>query len=245
MTFAPPAHVIAAAIEAARMSPCDKSKRGAVIFEPTGAQLRKLLGDRAHLALAEPIVSSGFNGRPGDVAAGSCGGGCRSVCRDVAVHAEVRAIRGSERIPLRGCEIVHAKVVDGELVAGGGPSCVACSKEILDAGLAAVWLYQTNGTDNYWVRYEADVFHGLSLEAHGIPTALGVRSERLDAYVFASAVAQALSLRLSPAELDNFLAALDERLRQSCSERDQVKRVDVIFKIRQVCADTRGRNRAG
>lgn len=159
----PPAHVIRAAIEAACNSPCDKSKRGAAVFER---------------GIAGRLVATGWNGRPGDPPLSSCGGACRSVCRDVAVHAEERAIIDALRVrPVAGLELVHVKVVGGELVAGGGPSCSTCSRTILDTGIAAVWLYEELGAPGEtvavewaWRRYHAHDFHELSLRANKLET---------------------------------------------------------------------------
>lgn len=127
----PPVAMIAAAVAVARRSPCAKSKRGAVVFD----------------RLSHYVLGSGFNGRPGDLADGNCGGACRSICGHVAVHAEQRAVRAAIQLTPQlygklssGLDLVHAKVVDGHLVAGGGPSCLPCSKEMLDAGVAGVWL---------------------------------------------------------------------------------------------------------
>jgi hypothetical protein len=59
----------------------------------------------------------------------------------------------------QGCDMLHVKTVDGELVPSGGPSCVQCSKLALAAGIAGVWLFHEDG----WRRYGAVEFHELSL----------------------------------------------------------------------------------
>src|SRR5690606_27080970 len=54
---------------------------------------------------------------------------------------------------LQGFQILHAKVIDGELAAGGGPSCWQCSRLVLAVGLDGVWLYEARppeGQDEEW-----------------------------------------------------------------------------------------------
>ena len=164
----PPANIIDAAIRAALWSPCEKSKRGAVVFYMYST------GDRGMK------IATGFNGPPGAIA---CTGtdACRAVCGRACVHAESRAIRAAcERAKpqdgspaLEGLEILHAKIVAGELVAGGPPSCWQCSREILDAGLGSVWLYELDVEapasaaihgKGVWRRYSAAEFHAVTWE---------------------------------------------------------------------------------
>ena len=134
------------AIAAANQSPC-RSKRGAVVF-------------------ADRIISVGFNSPPPRF---SCDGSeqCKATCRKTAVHAEQRAILNAPRSELRGCSILHVKTVDGLLVPSGPPSCLECSKLILEAGIEYVWLFHEDG----WRRYGAEEFHRLTLEHHqiGVP----------------------------------------------------------------------------
>lgn len=209
----PPQDMIQLAIEAAGRSPCMKSKRGVVIFGPLGFSHRS----------KSYFVADGFNGMPHGY---SCDGSdtCRSACSKRCLHAEDRAIRNAlgeeSRSHLHGCEAVHVKVVDGELVWGGGPSCWQCSRTVIDVGLEAFWLYERarkNGSCPYsdpesgracnycdgiwcmnhpelvgyvddpacsctladrhtglppvqahWVRYTADEFHRVTLEANGL-----------------------------------------------------------------------------
>jgi deoxycytidylate deaminase len=133
----PPKHIVEFAIEAANLSPC-RSKRGAAIFH------------------GECILSTGFNHKPNGF---TCDGseGCKSLCRNDAVHAEQAAIIGAGR-RFSLAEMLHVKTVDGKLVSSGPPSCLQCSKLILEAGIAAMWLYHEDG----WKRYDAHTFHLLS-----------------------------------------------------------------------------------
>lgn len=136
----PPQRFIDTAIELSTCSPC-RSKRGVVIF-------------RENLRIA-----SGYNFKPFGF---GCDGteACKATCGDEAVHAEQMALlRGG--LHVQGCDLLHVKSVDGQLVPSGGPSCVQCSKLALVAGVAAVWLYRAHG----WQRYEAAEFHRLSLAA--------------------------------------------------------------------------------
>lgn len=130
---APPDFAIRAAVESGRRSPCADSKRGVAAFS----------GKR--------VIATGFNAQPSPF---SCTGSaaCRAACSKLCEHAEQVAIRSALLIEakrshlfnetLRGADLVHAKVVDGELVAGGGPSCWQCSRLVLAVRLDGVWLYQ-------------------------------------------------------------------------------------------------------
>lgn len=158
----PPLHTIAVAVEYARLSLCSKSKRGVVVFERDTGELH----------------GRGFNGLPGETA---CTGSsaCREFCGRRCVHAEVRAIRDAvghlayrDEWELHTCDAVHVKIDEhGDLVAGGGPSCWQCSREVLDVGLGGFWLYEDccPYMDARWVRYTAAEFHAATLQACGIP----------------------------------------------------------------------------
>jgi len=178
----PPTAAITAAIETARMSPCAKSKRGVVIFRRT-----KVNADSATDTV--DVFAAECNGPPGDVtctgdrlvAIGQVGvepsrSTCIAHCREVAVHAETRALRYAYRDytyeGAEGIELLHVKVdATGALVAGGSPSCSSCSREILDEGIPYVWLYQATSFDGgaRWVRYSASAFHHRTLRACGLP----------------------------------------------------------------------------
>lgn len=155
----PPPFLIKVAVEAARRSPCAKSKRGVVIAD------------------GELVLGIGCNAPPpGFVCEGS--DACRAACAKVAVHAEQSAllravgeIQHLERTSPRAVAplALHVKVVDNELVAGGGPSCVDCSKLLLAGGVMWVWLYEARPDGDAWVQYDAEEFHRLSLAAHRYP----------------------------------------------------------------------------
>lgn len=134
----PPPDIVAAALRAAAQSPC-RSKRGAAIFTNTR------------------LVVTGFNHRPD-----GCDGSalCKASCRVTAIHAEQDALLGVS-VLAEGADMLHVKSVDGALVPSGPPSCVQCSKALLHAGIANMWLYHADG----WKRYPAREFHWLSLAA--------------------------------------------------------------------------------
>lgn len=124
------------ATAAARCSPC-QSKRGVVVFLET-----------------YEIIGTGWN------AARDCDGGdaCRSTCSRVAVHAEQAALLSCDGDTV-DADMLHLKIVDGNLVPSGPPSCIECAKLALYAGIAGFWLYHEAG----WVRYAMREFYDLSL----------------------------------------------------------------------------------
>ena len=136
----PPERMIDKAISEAMRSPC-RSQRGVVIFD-------------------EGSVARGHNRRVDPPCDGSAE--CKATCRVTAIHAEQAALLKAG-LMAKGRDMLHVKVVDGQLVPSGGPSCVACSKLIVAAGIRYMWLFQADG----WRRYEAPEFHRLSV-AHSL-----------------------------------------------------------------------------
>lgn len=71
---------------------------------------------------------------------------CRRDCAKICSHAEQTAITtalvGRSGEYLSGLQLIHAKTVNGELVAGGGPSCWQCSRLVVEVELDGVWLYE-------------------------------------------------------------------------------------------------------
>ncbi len=139
------AQVAEVAVLAARQGPCAKSKRGVVLVSAY-----PLIGEARGL-----IQNSGFfNGPPAPfVCSGTAE--CAKACGQISVHAEARAVDW-----LRDCRrraaLVHVKI-DSEivdldkktLVAGGPPSCVTCSRAMLESGAVTdVFLYQANRSWN-------------------------------------------------------------------------------------------------
>jgi deoxycytidylate deaminase len=136
------------AVEKGAQSPCSKSKRGVVIWSSTDPRV---------------LVAGAHNGPPPGFA---CDGSdaCRKACGQRCVHAEQRALTCFTE----QTDLLHVKVVDGEAVPSGPPSCVACSKVILDRGIQRVWLLHETGLR----LYSAHDFHVQSLLHHELPLIL-------------------------------------------------------------------------
>jgi|SRR5579875_1056573 len=128
------AHAVAASLE----SPC-LSKRGVAIFAIGG------------------LIATGYNAPPAPWRC-SANADCKRTCRHTAIHAEMAALLEAGR-SARGAQMLHVKTVDGAPVPSGSPSCVACSKTILAAGIARMWLLHEDGLR----AYGAEEFHRLSL----------------------------------------------------------------------------------
>lgn len=144
------------AVEVAKLSPCCKSKRGVVIFNEAG------------------LIARGNNHPPSPWI---CDGSeaCRSACNQICVHAEQEALlllqlNVAEAIIASGLshfDLLHVKVVDGQAVSSGPPSCVQCSKLIAStAWIDRVWLLHEDGLRCY----DALDFHERSLQHHGLLT---------------------------------------------------------------------------
>lgn len=126
----PPSHVVEIARTTAMRGTCQKSKRGAVIFNSS-----------------ELPLAAAWNAPPSPF---KCDGSpaCRTACGKICVHAERGALDRLLIHPRLGLgyqetyDVLHVKVIGDVVVAGGPPSCVTCSREMLSAGIANVWLYE-------------------------------------------------------------------------------------------------------
>jgi|SRR3990172_2331792 len=167
--------ILRLAIETAKKSPCEKSKRGVVIWENEEAYYEE--------PMVRPIeLRTAFNGPPPGFA---CDGSsaCREACGKICVHAESRALLEvwDTFFPT---DILHVKVVGGAAVASGPPSCWQCSREILESGIKLVWLLhapeQILGQRGdapqvqeceygLLVPYSAYAFHEATLRFNGLP----------------------------------------------------------------------------
>ena len=137
----PPDEVVTLAVQSSLHSPC-RSKRGCVIWNDW------------------EIISSGFNHQPSPV---TCDGSdqCKSSCRQTAIHAEQSAVlNGLPSHFFSFASMLHVKTVNGLIVASGPPSCLECSKLILETGISFMWLFHANG----WKQYTAVEFHTETLK---------------------------------------------------------------------------------
>lgn len=135
-------HYIDEAVKEAVKSPCKHSKRGVVIVK-TGV-----------------VIGRGYNNPPGEM---QCNPEfCEPICAQYCVHAEENALLSALRMGYdpQGARMYHIKAVDGRAQDALGPSCVECSKLVLQTGVREFVLKQEQGL----VCYEAAEFHRLSLE---------------------------------------------------------------------------------
>lgn len=146
---------INAAIAAARQSPCAKDQRGAAVWHPDGAVM---VAD--HNAPPEPFVCDGSEA-------------CKTACGKLAGHAEERALLKfmAHGRMAQGAHVLHIRTVEGQPVTSGQPSCITCSRTMLLAGVAKVWLWHGGIGWSGWHGYPAAEFHALSLanEKHRLP----------------------------------------------------------------------------
>lgn len=132
-------------------SPCCKSKRGVVTWDTSTGEMLTL----AHNRPPDPFVCTK------DAA-------CKAVCGKVCVHAEEGAMFCLTPAD-RNVHMLHVKVVDGEAVPSGPPSCVRCSAKILAiCGITGMWLLHEDDLR----LYDPVEFHKLSLQHHGYPCTL-------------------------------------------------------------------------
>lgn len=130
------------AVYVARDSRCDKSKRGVVVVK-NGS-----------------IIGRGTNNPPLDLPC--VPEYCRSICNMFCLHGEQNALLDTRRngYDPSGSRIYHIKVKDSIQAPSGPPSCVQCSRIVLDEGVKDFVLLYKDGIG----LYEAREFHELSLE---------------------------------------------------------------------------------
>lgn len=180
----PPQEVIDEARLAAMRSPCQKSKRGAVLFNPVTGQKTigawnsrpdnkcDLMCQISDAPSSRPMRDKDARDRP------------PSRCSTLCLHAEARALRialavsershfvadGDFAFVLVDMELVHVKVENDRVVPSGGPSCWQCAKDIADNGIRGVWLYETTHVgmmdqQEEWIFYPNDKFYKATMEA--------------------------------------------------------------------------------
>ena len=185
-----PPEVVAEAVAAARQSPCAKSRRGVVIFDPD--QVDKIMleypGNFAYRRL-EWLSATGYNAPPEPMYCnandlrqyGAAPESCftRSNCGKVAMHAEANALIqltcNRALSHMDGFHMLHVEIDREDApMSCDGPSCWQCSKAILaDGRISRVWLLQTAlvhpGTailgfgEARWVGWSALDFHCATL----------------------------------------------------------------------------------
>lgn len=108
---------VASAVEQANRSPCAKSKRGVVLWDP----------------VTNRIVGRGHNAPPVGF---KCDGSdaCRQACGKLCTHAEVNAVFSAGHRAVKA-DMLHIKTVDGQPVPSGPPSCWQCSRNLISAGV--------------------------------------------------------------------------------------------------------------
>ena len=157
------------AVNMAMRSPC-LSKRGVVI----GSQDMRLIG-------------SGFNHQPFPFRC-SQNDACKKNCGKTAIHAEQSAILRATA-PIKGAWMLHVKAKQGKPCSSLGPSCLECSKLILESGIE--WMHLLHDPRSQMLgevvgqvegfladgtlgkiqirRYSAPIFHWLTARyGHGI-----------------------------------------------------------------------------
>lgn len=142
--------------ERAIEGPCSKSKRGAMLLD-------------------NGFVTMQVNGPPGKRIC-TRDAVCRAACSQICVHAEERALsvwlRGwVSSKPPTGAHVIHVAVnASGQPRSKGTPSCVTCSRSMLDAGVETVWLF--GGEPAAWRGWTAEDFHAETLKNLSLPDSL-------------------------------------------------------------------------
>lgn len=149
MSLEPKKTLIEIAMRMAGASGCQKSNRGAALWEPLHRLYFQGTNHPAH---------------------GICRGdeACRAACSRICVHAEQAVLLAcaSYRASLsRQSEMLHVKTVNGVLVPSGPPSCIECSKLMLASGVGFMWLFHEAG----WRHYTMSEFHTQTLRTLGLP----------------------------------------------------------------------------
>jgi deoxycytidylate deaminase len=148
----PPPHCVSVAVAQANKSPCSKSQRGVVVFDP----------------ILSEVLSMGTNFQPGNHI---CDGSkeCQKTCNKLCVHAEQAALLDL-RTDNTNLSMLHVKTKNGELVHSGEPSCWQCSRLVLaDNRISWFWLYHEDG----WHKYTTKLFHELTLNKCNLPIIQG------------------------------------------------------------------------
>jgi dCMP deaminase len=127
-------HFLRLALEHARMSKDPSTKVGAVIVGPDGE-----------------VLSAGFNGFPRGIADTPERLGDRETKLRLIVHAEMNAVLAAARsgVRLRGCAI-YVAATDPSGAVWGGPPCVRCTVEVMQAGIEEVVSWPMRTAPSRW-----------------------------------------------------------------------------------------------
>jgi len=119
----------------ARMSKDPSTRVGSVIIGP----------DRE-------IRSAGFNGFPRGIADTAERLGNRTEKLRLVVHAEMNAVLAAARvgIPLKGCSL-YLVATDNSGAIWGGPPCVRCTVEIIQAGITEIVTWPFKSVPSKWL----------------------------------------------------------------------------------------------
>lgn len=127
-------HFINLSLENAKMSKDPATRAGAIIVGP----------DRE-------VRSMGYNGLPRGIADTAERLHDKELKRSLVVHAEMNAILNAARIGVstRGCTLYLA-LTDETLDVWGGPPCLRCTVEIIQAGITEVVAKPFKDVESYW-----------------------------------------------------------------------------------------------
>lgn len=82
---------------------------------------------------------------------------CQSICNQICVHAEERAILSAFKKygDVDNCICLHLKIVNGIPVVSGDPSCITCARKLLECDVKYMYLWQKDG----WKRWTSEEFY--------------------------------------------------------------------------------------
>ncbi len=147
------------AVSYAMLSPCAKSKRGALLVDMNA----RVYSQRG------VVVGHGFNAPPGS---DRCDGSdaCRAACGRRCEHAEAAAIRNALEGPdsrgsLHGLHMLHVKAHGHVAVSSNEPSCERCSVTMLAHGIGVMWLLTSTGLR----AWDMADFHETTTRNLGLP----------------------------------------------------------------------------
>ena len=127
-------HFLQLALDHARMSKDPSTQVGAIVVGPD-----------------MELISAGFNGFPRGISDTPERLGDRETKYEIIVHAEMNAILAAARsgVPLRGCTLYVAAIDDRGLI-WGGPPCVRCAVEAMQAGITEIVSWPQANVPERW-----------------------------------------------------------------------------------------------